>query len=67
MDHYLFNILACPVCHAKLEYDKEKQELLCKFDGLIYPIRDGIPILIETEARSLRRQEEVSVKKETSV
>jgi uncharacterized protein len=57
MDHRLLEIVACPVCKGKLNYDKEKNELICKFDRLAYPIQDGIPVLIEPEARTLSLDE----------
>jgi len=57
MDHRLLEIVACPVCHGKLYYNKDQQELICKPDGLAYPVRDGIPVLLETEARSLPLEE----------
>ncbi|KAA9001130.1 hypothetical protein FJU30_07715 [Affinibrenneria salicis] len=53
MDHRLLEIVACPVCNGRLYFNKEKQELICKTDGLAYPFRDGIPVLLETEARTL--------------
>ncbi|ELX8379096.1 Trm112 family protein [Providencia vermicola] len=57
MDHRLLEIIACPVCHGKLSYHKENLELICKFDHLAYPIRDGIPVLLETEARQVALDE----------
>ncbi|WP_419208556.1 Trm112 family protein [Photobacterium leiognathi subsp. mandapamensis] len=57
MDHRLLEIVACPVCKGKLNYDKEKNELICKFDRLAYPINDGIPVLLEPEARTLSSDE----------
>ncbi len=53
MDHRLLEIIACPVCNGKLWYNQEKQELICKLDNLAFPLRDGIPVLLETEARVL--------------
>ncbi len=53
MDKALLEILACPLCKGKLEYDKSKQELICRFDKLAYPVRDGIPVLLENEVRAL--------------
>jgi uncharacterized protein YbaR (Trm112 family) len=41
----------CPVCKGPLEYRKAEQELICRADSLAYPIRDGIPIMLEAEAR----------------
>lgn len=57
MDHRLLKIVACPVCHGKLYYNKDLQELVCKPDGLAYPVRDGIPVLLEVEARTLTLEE----------
>ena len=52
-DTKLMEILACPVCKGKLDYNKEQQELICKFDKLAYAIDQGIPVLLESEARPL--------------
>lgn len=57
MDHRLLEIVACPVCKGKLAYDKETQELVCKIDRLGYPIKEGIPVLLEPEARHLSMDE----------
>ncbi|ANI83661.1 MULTISPECIES: protein YcaR [Kosakonia] len=57
MDHRLLEIIACPVCNGKLYYSQDKQELICKIDSLAYPVREGIPVLLETEARSLTAEE----------
>ncbi|MEW5879124.1 MAG: Trm112 family protein [Pseudomonadota bacterium] len=53
MDHRLLEILVCPVTKGPLEYDKERQELISRSAGLAYPIRDGIPVMLESEARRL--------------
>lgn len=53
VDNKLLAILVCPVCKGNLEYDKQADELLCRFDKLAYPVRDDIPIMLETEARDL--------------
>ncbi len=53
MDKELLSILVCPVTKAPLEYDKDAQELICKASGLAYPIKDGIPFMVESEARVL--------------
>jgi uncharacterized protein YbaR (Trm112 family) len=50
MDKKLLEILACPICKGRLEFEKSKQLLICKYDRLAYPIRNGIPILLEEEA-----------------
>lgn len=53
MDHRLLDILVCPLCKGPLQYDKAAQELVCRADRLAYPIRDDIPVMLETEARPL--------------
>jgi uncharacterized protein YbaR (Trm112 family) len=59
VDKNLLSILVCPVSKAPLEYDKDKQELVCRASGLAYPIRDGIPVMLETEARQLDADEKL--------
>ena len=59
MDNKLLDILVCPVTKAPLKYDKQRQELICKASRLAYPIRDGIPVMLESEARRLAEDEEV--------
>ncbi len=59
IDKKLLSILVCPVSKAPLEYDEEKQELVCKASGLAYPIRDGIPVMLENEARQLTADEKL--------
>ncbi len=53
MDHRLLEILVCPVTKGPLHYDRQRQELISRSAGLAYPIRDGIPVLLESEARRL--------------
>jgi uncharacterized protein YbaR (Trm112 family) len=53
MDTRLLELIVCPVTKGPLEYDKEKQELISRSARLAYPVRDGIPILLENEARPL--------------
>ena len=53
MDHRLLEILVCPICKGPLRYDKPAQELVCNPDKLAFPIRDGIPVMLEDEARKL--------------
>jgi len=53
LDKKLLAILVCPICKAKLDYQKDQQELVCINDKLAFPIRDGIPIMLEEEARVL--------------
>ncbi len=57
MDHRLLEIVACPVCKGKLIYDKSNQELICKLDRLAYPIKEGIPVLLEPDARVMGMDE----------
>ena len=59
MDKQLLSILVCPVTRAPLEYDRDKQELVCRASGLAYPIRDGIPVMLESEARQLTADEKL--------
>lgn len=59
MDKQLLSILVCPVTKAPLQYDREKQELICRASGLAYPIRDGIPVMLESEARQLTVDEKL--------
>ncbi|MGY8526143.1 Trm112 family protein [Paracidovorax citrulli] len=51
MDNRLLEILVCPLCKGKLQYDRQAQELVCSVDKLAYPIRDGIPVMLADEAR----------------
>ncbi|MBB3168012.1 Trm112 family protein [Simiduia aestuariiviva] len=57
IDQKLLSILVCPVSKAPLDYVADKQELVCWASGLAYPIRDGIPVMLETEARALTQEE----------
>ena len=59
MDAKLLDILVCPVCKGPLLYRKPEQELVCKADRLGFPIRDGIPVMLEDEARKLPATEEL--------
>lgn len=58
LDIKLLDIIACPVCKGKLAYNKANEELICKFDRLAYPVRDGIPALLQVEARKMSADEE---------
>ena len=53
----LLEILVCPVTKAPLIYDRQRQELISKPARLAYPIRDGIPVMLEEEARKLEPSE----------
>jgi uncharacterized protein YbaR (Trm112 family) len=53
VDPKLLEILVCPVTKGPLVYDRQRQELISKSARLAYPIRDGIPVMLEEEARKL--------------
>jgi len=57
MDHKLLELLVCPVTKGHLDLDRNRQELISRSARLAYPIRDGIPILLEQEARTLSDDE----------
>ena len=57
IDKQLLNILVCPVTKAPLQIDKEKEELISTAAKLAYPVRDGIPVMLEEEARALSQDE----------
>jgi uncharacterized protein YbaR (Trm112 family) len=53
MDNRLIELLVCPLCKGPLTLERDTQELVCPADRLAFPIRDGIPAMLENEARSL--------------
>lgn len=57
LDQNLLDILACPICKGKLVYRKDQNELICRADRLAFPIRSGIPIMLESEARDLKLED----------
>ena len=57
MDSKLLELLVCPVTKGPLDYLRERQELVSRSARLAYPIRDGIPIMLESEARSLSEED----------
>jgi len=57
IDRKLLDILVCPVTKGPLIYDRENQELISKSARLAYPIRDGIPVMLEEDARPLSDDE----------
>ncbi|MEH6491093.1 Trm112 family protein [Halopseudomonas sp.] len=59
MDPKLLDVLACPLCKGPLVLNADKSELWCRADGLAYPVRDGIPVMLETEARALDADEKL--------
>ncbi len=59
MDAKLLDILVCPICKGPLHYKKAEQELICKPCRMAYQIKDGIPVMLEDEARKLPADAEV--------
>ena len=59
MDNKLNDLLVCPVCKGELVHKKESQELVCPVDRLAYPVREGIPVMLEDDARQLAADEEI--------
>ena len=59
MDPKLLDILVCPICKGPLLYRKPEQELVCRACRLAYPVRDGIPVMLEDEARKIPAEEEL--------
>lgn len=59
MDAKLLDILVCPLCKGPLLYKKVENELICKADRLAFLIKDGIPVMLEDDARKLPAEEEV--------
>ena len=60
MDARLLDLLVCPICKGPLVYRKAAQELVCKADRLAFPVKDGIPVMLEEDARKLDPLEEVT-------
>ena len=59
MDPKLMDVLACPLCKGPLVLSNDKQELWCRAAGLAFPVRDGIPVMLESEARALDADEKL--------
>ncbi|MCL2076125.1 MAG: Trm112 family protein [Betaproteobacteria bacterium] len=57
MDTKLLDILVCPLCKGELQHNQAERELVCKPCKLAFPIRDGIPVMLEDEARPLTAEE----------
>ena len=51
MDHKLLDILVCPICKGRLQFNAGKNGLICRAEKLIYPIEDGIPLMLESQAQ----------------
>ncbi len=59
MDRKLLDILVCPVCKGPVRYVKPAAELICPVDRLAFPVVDGIPVMLTSEARELPADEEI--------
>ncbi len=57
MDTKLLELLVCPVTKGPLTYNRDKQELISRSARLAYPVRDGLPVMLENEARALTDEE----------
>lgn len=57
IDAKLLDILVCPVTRTRLRYDEAAQELISDAAGLVYPVRDGVPVMLPEEARELKSTE----------
>ncbi len=58
VDSKLLSILVCPVCKGDLDYRPDADELVCAADRLAYPIRDDIPVMLQSEARQVASDEQ---------
>ena len=67
MDPKLLELLVCPVTKGPLDFDRERQELISRSARLAYPVRDGIPIMLEAEARTLSDAELEALPPRTSL
>ena len=57
LDKKLLEILACPICKGELLYDRSADELVCGIDKLAYPVREGVPVMLTAEARTMTSDE----------
>ena len=55
MKKKLLSILACPGCKGPLKHDARKKVLICEKEGVVYPVRDGIPVLLAADSRKLEK------------
>lgn len=62
IDKKLLSLLVCPVSKGELIYNAESGELVCLTSGLVYPVRDDIPVMLESEARKLTNDERTQYK-----
>jgi uncharacterized protein YbaR (Trm112 family) len=65
MDKKLLEILVCPICKSDLVFLEPQEELVCRADKLAFPVRDGIPVMLEVEARRISLEEYDALPKKT--
>ena len=53
MDDRLLEVLVCPVCKGPLQWQRARAELVCRADRLAFPVRDGVPVMLEDDARAV--------------
>ncbi|MDP1951927.1 MAG: Trm112 family protein [Nitrosomonas sp.] len=59
METKILDVLVCPLCKGPLLFKKADNELICKPDRLAFPIRDGIPVMLQDEARKIPAEDEI--------
>ncbi|MDZ7748597.1 MAG: Trm112 family protein [Halofilum sp. (in: g-proteobacteria)] len=64
MDRRLLDILVCPLCKGPLVYRRREQEFVCTADRLAFPIRDGVPVMLEDEARAVPLEEAETLRRD---
>ncbi len=67
MDKKLLEILVCPLCKSDLVFLEAQEELICRADKLAFPVRDGIPVMLEVEARHISLEEYDALPKKTAL
>jgi len=61
METRLLDILVCPLCKGRLYLNESRTELICRGDRLAYPIQDGVPVMLEAQARSIGADDETNL------
>ena len=67
METRLLDLLVCPLCKGRLYPNVSHTEFTCRGDRLAFPVRDGVPVMLEAQARSLGVDEDISAQSETAV
>lgn len=55
LDAKILDVIACPICKGKLDYDKSTNRLICKFNKLAFSIKDGVPIMLVDHAEPVEQ------------